>query len=100
MVNLLLNHPNFELTAVIGSGAAVGASYRTVWEEKEAALQQHYGDFWRQFPVPEGIEGMRITSFDELLHSDCEIVFSSIPERAGAFEDELIKHGHVVFSNS
>lgn len=101
LVSLLLHHPRFELTKVVGSGATAGASYRDVWEEKERALLDHYGSrFWRPFPVPEGIDGMRISSFDELLHSDCTAVFSSIPERAGEFEEELIKQGCVVFSNS
>ena len=100
LVSLLLQHPHFELTKVVGSGATAGASYRAVWEEKESALQHHYGSFWRPFPVPEGIDGMHISSFDELLRSDCTAVFSSIPERAGEFEEELIRHGRVVFSNS
>jgi aspartate-semialdehyde dehydrogenase len=103
LVSLLLNHPQFVLTAVVGSAAAEGKSYKAVWQEKEKALQQHYGDFWRPFPFPpspEGIGRMRISSFEELQGAESLIVFSSIPERAGEFEEALIRRGHIVFSNS
>ncbi len=100
LVSLLLHHPRFKVVKVIGSGATVGVSYREVWEQKEKELQQHYGDFWKEYEAPEDIHGMRVSSFDELLRSDCELVFSSIPERAGELEEELIRNGHLVFSNS
>lgn len=100
LVGLLIDHPCFRVTRVIGSGAATGASYRAVWEQKEQELQQHYGNFWKEHPAPEGIDGIKVTSFEELLNSDCPLVFSSIPARAGEFEEKLLQEGRIVFSNS
>ncbi|HEY2499630.1 MAG TPA: aspartate-semialdehyde dehydrogenase [Candidatus Angelobacter sp.] len=100
LVSLLIDHPHFKLERVVGSGASVGASYRAVWEQKENALQHHYGSFWKKYPVPESIDGMRISSFEELLRSDNQLIFSSVPDRAGEFEEWLVKEGRLVFSNS
>jgi aspartate-semialdehyde dehydrogenase len=38
--------------------------------------------------------------FDDILSSDIEVVFSSVPERAGALEAKLVESGRTVFSNS
>lgn len=100
MVSLLLNHPQFVLSKVVGSPAAAAEPYKVVWEKKEDALQRHYGSFWRPFPIPEWVSRMRISSFEELLDAECMIIFSSIPERAGEFEEALLARGHTVFSNS
>jgi aspartate-semialdehyde dehydrogenase len=100
MASLLLNHPRFELGMVVGSDARTDESYQSVWEEKESALRRHYGDFWREFPFPAALEGMRVSCFQELLRSDCSIVFSSLPDRAGEREERLISNGQQVFSNS
>ncbi|HEY6252922.1 MAG TPA: Asd/ArgC dimerization domain-containing protein, partial [Candidatus Angelobacter sp.] len=100
MASLLLDHPRFELGMVVGSDSRTDESYRAVWEEKEKALRRHYGDFWREFAFPEALGGMRLSSFKNLLCSDCAIVFSSLPDRAGEFEDKLISNGQQVFSNS
>lgn len=97
---LLVNHPHFELKMLVGSDARSRDSYRAVWEAKERALQSHYGTFWKQYPFPAELEGMRVSSFEDLLHSPCSIVFSSIPERAGELEEELLASGKLVFSNS
>lgn len=100
MVGLLLDHPSFALEMVVGSDASVGALYRAVWEQKERDLRDHYGSFWQECPAPPGLGRMRVSSFDQLLASDCSVVFSSIPERAGALEERLIDDGRMVFSNS
>lgn len=100
LVSLLVHHPCFKVVKVVGSGSTVGVPYRDVWEQKERELQQHYGGFWKEYPAPAEINGVRVSSFDDLLGSDCELVFSSIPERAGQLEEELIRSGRLVFSNS
>lgn len=100
LANLLLNHPSFELAMVVGSDRCAGASYGSVWEDKERALREHYGSIWRICPCPDGLRELQIASFEELLRSDCGLVFSSIHARAGRLEDELIREGHRVFSNS
>jgi aspartate-semialdehyde dehydrogenase len=100
LVSLLLDHPYFRLTHVVGSGASTGASYRAVWEQKERDLRQHYGAFWKEHRPPETLDGMRVSSFEELLDSDCPLIFSSVPSRAGEFEEKLLQDGRLVFSNS
>ncbi len=100
LARLLLHHPSFTLERVVGSDAAVGVAYRDVWESKEAALQEHYGRFWRAYSFPDELQGLRVTSFEELLASDCEVVFSSIPDRASELEERLLRSGRTVFSNS
>lgn len=100
LATMLINHPMFSLEMVVGSDEKTGESYRHVWETKEALLQQHYGDFWRTYPFPEELGHFRVSSFSDLLDSDCSLVFSSIPERAGELEEKLIASGRRVFSNS
>lgn len=100
LVGLLTNHPYFKVTRVVGSGGSAGASYRAVWEQKERELQEYYGAFWKEHRPPEAINGMRVSSFEELLDSSCPVVFSSVPTRAGEFEEKLIQDGRIVFSNS
>jgi aspartate-semialdehyde dehydrogenase len=100
LVQALLDHPTFALAMVVGSEASAGESYEVVWEQKERALREHYGSLWQERPAPAGLAGMRVSSFSELLASECAIVFSSIPARAGALEDALVSDGRVVFSNS
>lgn len=100
LVGLLMNHPYFRVTRVVGSEASAGALYRAVWEHKERELQQYYGSFWKEHRPPEEIDGMRVSSFQELQDLPCPVVFSSIPTRAGEFEEKLIQDGRLVFSNS
>lgn len=101
LARLLLGHPRFVLDKVVGSGATTGAEYRAVWESKERALTEHYGDFWQQCPFPEELDGLCIASFEELRDSDCMVIFSSMPDRAGPLEEELLRReGRVLFSNS
>ncbi len=100
LATMLINHPMFSLEMVVGSNEKTGESYREVWETKEALLQQHYGDFWRPYPFPRELGHFQVSSFSDLLASDCFLVFSSIPERAGELEEKLIANGRRVFSNS
>jgi aspartate-semialdehyde dehydrogenase len=41
---LLVEHPWFEIGLLVGSGVSSGQTYRSVWEEKEQALVDHYGE--------------------------------------------------------
>jgi aspartate-semialdehyde dehydrogenase len=100
LVALLVNHPYFRVTRVVGSEASAGKLYRTVWEQKEKELEQHYGGFWKEDRPPEEIDGMRVSSFEELLQSSCPVIFSSVPTRAGGLEEKLLQDGRLVFSNS
>lgn len=100
LVGLLVDHPNFRVKGVVGSDASAGKLYRTVWEQKERELAQHYGPFWTEHRPPEAIDGLRVSSFEELLESPWPIVFSSVPTRAGELEEKLLQDGRLVFSNS
>src|SRR5258708_26697489 len=100
LATMLIDDPMFSLEMVVGSNEKTGESYREVWETKEALLQQHYGDFWRPYPFPRELGHFQVSSFSDLLASDCFLVFSSIPERAGELEEKLIANGRRVFSNS
>ena len=100
LVRRLLHHPDFTLGMIVGSDATTGARYRDVWEVKERSLREHYGSFWLESPVPDDLGDLRVSSFDDLLDSDCGIVFSSIPHRAGELEERLLRDGRLVFSNS
>lgn len=97
---LLADHPDFELAMIVGTDPRQGAQYRDVWQEKEQALIRHYGSFWQPYDFPVSLREFRVSSFAQLMRSDCEIVFSSINEQEGHKEDELIEDGRVVFSNS
>lgn len=100
LVGLLVNHPFFRVMGVVGSDASAGKLYRSVWEQKEKELEQYYGAFWKEHRPPEAIDGMRVSSFEELLYSPWPVVFSSVPSRAGELEEKLLQDGRLVFSNS
>jgi len=101
LAQLLVDHPWFEPVIFVGSETSIGTSYRLLWERKEKLLQGHYGmQLWNVQHFPKALDGTTISGFPDLLNSDIEIVFSSLPERAGAFEATLLDSGRIVFSNS
>src|SRR6266853_3956208 len=101
MAQLLIDHPWFEPVIFVGSEASIGKSYRLVWEYKEKLLQDHYGaQLWKLQQFPRALDGITIAGFQDLFDSEIEIVFSSLPERAGCFEAALLDSGRTVFSNS
>jgi aspartate-semialdehyde dehydrogenase len=98
---LLMDHPKFAVHMLVGSEETAGLPYRTVWERKEKSLVEHYGaHLWHGQSFPETLGNPRVADFQELLNSGIEIVFSSMPERAGHFEEQLLGAGRIVFSNS
>jgi aspartate-semialdehyde dehydrogenase len=100
LAGLLSNHEQLEPALLVGSSASETASFESVWRTKEEAARRHYGDFWSAGSFPERLQGTRVGTFAELMASDIEVVFSSVPERAGPLEAELVKSGRMVFSNS
>lgn len=98
---LLADHPWFTLELLVGSPATAGLRYAEVWEQKEAALVAHYGDCaWRPRPCPPWLDEVRVGTFDDLLASAVDIIFSSVPENAGEYEQALLDAGFLIFSNS
>jgi len=97
----LLSHPVFCLGPVVGSGATVGKKFRTVWEEKEAALANHYGgNLWIPQHFPDELNDVVVQSQEELEESKCRYVVSAIAPRFGKIEDDLQAKGFKVFSIS
>ena len=100
LAQLLIGHPKFELAMLVGSETTAGVPYREVWEKKEQSLEEHYPGLWHGQCFPEIFGNVRVAEFRDLLNSDIEIVFSSVPEHAGRLEDQLLGDGRVLFSNS
>ncbi|TMC17439.1 MAG: hypothetical protein E6J34_18665, partial [Chloroflexi bacterium] len=101
LAELLVDHPWFEIGMLVGSHQSAGETYEQIWQRKETQLQLHYGiDNWQKRSFPEKLKNIVIRSFNDLLHSDIEYIFSSVPERAGELEQKLLEKGRTVFSNS
>ena len=89
-VQLLEDHPFFEIGVVTASEASAGKPYR------EAAK-------WRvNTPIPEDVGDLTVRSTDpEEIPDDVELLFSSLPSGAAAeVEPTLCAAGYVVSSNS
>jgi aspartate-semialdehyde dehydrogenase len=100
LAGLLSDHPQFEPALLVGSPSSEAESFESVWNAKEQAVRDHYGAFWKPEPFPEALRGKRVGRFEDILRSDIEVVFSSVPERAGPLEAKLVESGRTVFSNS
>lgn len=100
LAGLLCDHPQLELALLVGSEASVSSSFESVWRAKEEAVRSHYGPFWEAAPFPSALRDHRVVSFDALRRSGVDLVFSSVPERAGELERTLVDEGRIVFSNS
>ncbi|KPN32008.1 aspartate-semialdehyde dehydrogenase [Halolamina pelagica] len=89
-VQLLDDHPTFEIAAVTASPESAGESYR------DAAK-------WRvDTPIPERIAELTVRETSpDALPDDLDLLFSSLPSSVGAeIEPELCRAGYVVSSNS
>ncbi|GAB7012418.1 aspartate-semialdehyde dehydrogenase [Halolamina salina] len=89
-VQLLEDHPTFEIAAVTASPESAGKSYR------DAAK-------WRvDTPIPDHVAEMTVReTTPEALPDDLDLLFSSLPSGVGAaVEPELCRAGYVVSSNS
>ena len=90
-IQLLDNHPTFELTAVTASADSAGKTYR------EAAK-------WRvNTPIPDDVADMEVveTSPAGIADADIDLLFSSLPSGVAAeVEPEFLEAGYVVSSNS
>lgn len=88
-VQLLSDHPWFEVSAVAASDKSVGKAYASsLGSRKEADLPERLGDLVVTEPRPQAIE-------------DPDIAFSALPtEVAGPIEEDFAKAGIPVFSNA
>ncbi len=89
-VQLLEDHPTFELAVMTASDASAGSSYR------EAAK-------WRlDTPIPEDVAEMTVRRTDpQDVPDDVDLLFSSLPSAVGeSVEPEFLEAGYVISSNS
>ncbi|MFL6333916.1 MAG: aspartate-semialdehyde dehydrogenase [Pyrinomonadaceae bacterium] len=86
-IQLLENHPQFEVAALAASDRSQGKAY------SEACAWRLPGD------MPEAVRGMKVQAPEPPL--DCELVFSSLPgDIARETEESFARAGHAVISNS
>jgi aspartate-semialdehyde dehydrogenase len=86
-IQLLENHPQFEVAALAASDRSQGKAY------SEACAWRLSGD------MPESVRGLRVQAPEPPL--DCEIVFSSLPgDIARETEESFARAGYAVISNS
>jgi aspartate-semialdehyde dehydrogenase len=86
-IQLLENHPQFEVTALAASDRSAGKSYA------EACAWKLAGS------IPESVRDITVQPIEPPL--DCEIVFSSLPSSvARETEEAFARAGHPVISNS
>eukprot|EP00760_Papus_ankaliazontas_P034085 PhM_4_TR6958/c0_g1_i1/m.67297/K00133/asd; aspartate-semialdehyde dehydrogenase len=102
----IVSNPAFELGTLVGSSNSDNTPFEDIWKKKEAELVEHYGnDFWKPMDFPSELSGAMVEDFPTLLNrrgrnGADDFVVSALPLRAGDMEDELLKHGHCVFSAS
>jgi aspartate-semialdehyde dehydrogenase len=86
-IQLLENHPQFELAALAASDRSKGKAY------SEACAWRLPGD------MPEAVRGLKVEAIEPPL--DCDIVFSSLPgDIARETEESFARAGYAVISNS
>ena len=90
-IQLLDDHPTFDLAAVTASSDSAGKTYR------EAAK-------WRvNTPIPDDVAGMEVTETSPagIADADVDLLFSSLPSGVAAeVEPDFLNEGYVVSSNS
>mmetsp|Transcript_29178 Transcript_29178/g.87233 ORF Transcript_29178/g.87233 Transcript_29178/m.87233 type:complete len:603 (+) Transcript_29178:309-2117(+) len=97
----LMTHPLYSLGPVLGSSATVGKPLTDVWKAKEQALQDHYGEaLWKAVPCPPCLDGIIVSSTEDLMKAKVKYVVSAIAPSLGHIEDALQAAGIAVFSIS
>ncbi|MBT3261622.1 aspartate-semialdehyde dehydrogenase [bacterium] len=86
-IELLQNHPDFEITALAASSRSAGKTY------------QDAVNWFMATPIPEHVRNMKVSTCEPNL--DCKIVFSGLDASvAGEIETAFAKAGYIVVSNS
>jgi aspartate-semialdehyde dehydrogenase len=88
-IELLSDHPTFEITALTASQRSAGKKYQD-------AVTWHL-----EMPIPESVQNMLVVGTDPNQLKDVEIVFSALPADTAAFvEPEFAEAGMKVASNA
>lgn len=86
-VQMLANHPLFEIVALAASEASAGKKYGEV-------VHWHLPG-----EIPEKVRDMTVVNIDTTF--DCDYIFSALPsDVAGPIETRLVEQGYIVFSNA
>ena len=86
-VQLLEDHPWFQLSEVVASDRSVGRTYREATEWRISA------------EMPDGARDLTVKDYDAALESP--VVFSALPgEIAGEIEQRMAREGRALFSNT
>lgn len=90
LIQLLTDHPDFEIQALTASESSAGKPY------KEAAKWQAKG------PIPESVADITVVPTDpDKVSSEVDLIFSSLPSGvAEKVEPEFAKAGYLISSNS
>ena len=88
-VQLLSNHPQFELDILAASASSSGERYKDV-------------TFWQlEEEIPRNIGDMNVEALDFERFSETKVIFSALPSTiAKDVEENLASMGHYVFSNA
>jgi len=88
-IQLLENHPWFEISALAASERSAGKTYQ----------ESMVGRWKLETPIPQDVAGMEVKECTPDL--DCRVVFSALDSSvAGPLEEEFARAGFVVSSNS
>lgn len=88
-VQLLANHPWFEVSALAASDKSVGKSYASTAGAKS------------ETELPEALQNLTVVEASPRVIDDPDLVFSALPaEVAGSIEEDFAKSGLPVFSNA
>ncbi len=88
-IQLLLNHPWFDIAALAASERSVGSQYGKVTRWKVSEY------------IPENIAELEVMPTEPKALDSAELIFSALPsEEAGRIEEEFAQAGHMVFSNA
>ena len=88
-IQLLENHPWFEISALAASERSAGKTYQ----------ESMVGRWKLETPIPQNVAGMEVKECTPDL--DCRVVFSALDSSvAGPLEEEFARAGYVVSSNS
>jgi len=88
-IQLLENHPWFEISALAASERSAGKTYQ----------ESMVGRWKLETPIPQNVAGMDVKECTPDL--DCRVVFSALDSSvAGPVEEEFARQGYVVSSNS
>ncbi len=85
-VQLLSDHPCFEISELVASGSSAGKKYKNAVENKLEG-------------IPARLRDKKVKRYMDILN--CKLIFSALPSNvAGEIEKSLIERGYIVLTNA